>query len=85
MDIRTLVSYHGDVTLVKVWYDGDMSTPRKVKSLRLTQEDMEIIDELRRYYGVTSENEVIRMALRSAKRELDRSTPAPKKDSLLSP
>ncbi len=62
-----------------------MSTQRKVKSLRLTQEDIEIIAWLKRYYGVTSDNEVIRMALRSAKRELSHSSQTPNKDSLISP
>ncbi len=45
-------------------------TIRKTKALRLTPEDLEIIQELRRYHGVSSDNEVIRMALRSALREI---------------
>jgi sulfur relay (sulfurtransferase) DsrC/TusE family protein len=51
-----------------------MSTTRKSKNLRLTPEDLDIIAYLKRYNGVTSDNEVIRMALRAAQRELDRST-----------
>jgi hypothetical protein len=51
-----------------------MSTIRKSKNLRLTPEDLDIIASLKRYSGVTSDNEVIRMALRAAQRELDRST-----------
>ncbi len=63
-----------------------MSTKRKVKTLRLTDQDMAIIEQLKQHYGVTSDNEVIRMALRSAQRELGHpTTPAPNKDSLLSP
>jgi len=50
-----------------------MSTKRKVKTLRLTEQDITIIESLKQHYGVTSDNEVIRMALRSAQREL----PAP--------
>ena len=48
-------------------------TTRKTKALRLTQEDLDIIASLRAYYGIASDNEVIRMALRAAQREL--STP----------
>jgi hypothetical protein len=47
-----------------------MSTKRKVKTLRLTEQDIAIIEMLKQHYGVTSDNEVIRMALRSAQREL---------------
>ena len=61
-----------------------MSTQRKVKTLRLTEQDIVIIEQLKQYYGVTSDNEVIRMALRAAQRELPTS-PTPNKDSLISP
>ena len=50
-----------------------MSTKRKATMLRLTEQDMAIIQKLKQHYGVTSTNEVVRMALRSAEREL----PAP--------
>ncbi len=52
-----------------MWYTSDMSTSRKSKNLRLTEQDIAIIKKLKQYYGVTSDNEVIRMALRSAERE----------------
>ena len=59
-----------------MWYTTDMSkTTRKTKALRLTPEDLDIIAKLRRYYGIASDNEVIRMALRSAERELEHATP----------
>lgn len=44
-------------------------TIRKTKALRLTQEDIELIARLKQFYGSTSDNEVIRLALRSADRE----------------
>jgi hypothetical protein len=68
--------YHTDISVVKIWYTTDMSkTTRKTKALRLTPEDLDIIAKLRRYYGIASDNEVIRMALRSAERELEHVTP----------
>ncbi len=59
-------------------------TTRKTKALRLTEQDFDIIARLQQHYGIASQNEVIRMALRAALRELP-STPAPKKDSLFLP
>ncbi len=54
-----------------MWYTTDMGkTIRKTKALRLTPEDLEIIAELKHYHGIASDNEVIRMALRAAQREL---------------
>ncbi len=50
-----------------------MSTKRKVKTLRLTEQDIAIIEQLKCHHGIASDNEVIRMALRAAQREL----PAP--------
>jgi hypothetical protein len=52
--------------------------------LRLTEQDQAIIQKLKQHYGVTSTNEVIRMALRAAERELPPAQ-APNKDSLISP
>jgi hypothetical protein len=52
-----------------------MSTTRKSKHVRFTPEDWQIIAELKRYHGITSDNEVIRMALRAAKRELSPTQP----------
>jgi hypothetical protein len=57
---------------------GMGKTTRKTKALRLTLEDLEIIATLRRYHGVSSDNEVIRMALRSALREIPPSQTASK-------
>ena len=59
-------------------------TTRKTKALRLTPEDLEIIAELKQYHGIASDNEVIRMALRAAKRELP-PTPAANKERPFSP
>ncbi len=53
-----------------VWYHSVMSTNRKATLIRLTEQDIEIINRLKEHHGVTSTNEVLRMALRSALREL---------------
>ena len=55
-----------------------MSTQRKARTLRLTEQDIAIIEHLKQYYGVASDNEVIRMALRSAERELASTLSTPK-------
>lgn len=47
-----------------------MSTKRKVTALRLTEQDIIIIQRLKQHYGITSTNEVIRIALRAAEREV---------------
>ncbi len=69
---------------VKICYHNAMGTPRKPTILRLSEQDLEIIRLLKDYYGISSQNEVIRMALRAALRELP-STPAPNKDSAFLP
>jgi hypothetical protein len=61
-----------------------MDTKRTTKLLRLLSEDWEIIRRLKEHYGIASDNEVIRMALRSALRELPSST-APNKEVALPP
>ncbi len=59
-----------------------MNTSRKARTVRLTEQDEEAIAALKAYYGMTSENEVIRLALRAALREITgqgNPTPAPNK------
>jgi hypothetical protein len=41
-------------------------------SVRLTADEKAIITELRTYYGLSSDNEALRFALRAALRELQR-------------
>jgi sulfur relay (sulfurtransferase) DsrC/TusE family protein len=77
--------YQSGTYLVKVWYTGGMATTRKSKNLRLTPEDWEIIAELKRYYGATSDNEVIRMALRAAQREIGTQPPLPQTKNAFHP
>jgi Arc/MetJ-type ribon-helix-helix transcriptional regulator len=60
-----------------------MDTRRKAKTVRLTEQDYDAIAALKAYYGLTSDNEVIRMALRAALREIKeqaRSTRPPNKE-----
>jgi hypothetical protein len=39
--------------------------------VRFTDEEKAIMAELRNYYGLSSDNEVLRFALRAAKREME--------------
>ena len=42
----------------------------QIQNVRFTPEDIAIIERLQQHSGIASQNEVIRMALRSAEREL---------------
>jgi hypothetical protein len=56
-----------------------MNKQRKAKTIRLTEQDEQAIAALKAYYGITSENEVIRLALQVALREIKKNgTPVPK-------
>ena len=53
----------------------------KARTVRFTEQDHEAIAALKAYYGLTSDNEVIRLALRVALREIQgKEPPAPKKE-----
>jgi hypothetical protein len=55
----------------------------KARTVRFTEQDNEAIAALKAYYGITSDNEVIRLALRVALREIQGKEPpslAPKKE-----
>jgi hypothetical protein len=41
-------------------------------SVRFTTDEKAIMAELRTYYGLSSDNEALRFALRAAKREMER-------------
>ena len=65
-----------------------MEKKRKARTLRLTEQDHEAILTLKEYYGLSSENEVIRMALRMALREMQRAvspSPTPNKEGRIPP
>ena len=47
-----------------------MDKQLRARTVRLTEQDEEAIAALKAYYGITSENEVIRLALRAALREI---------------
>jgi Arc/MetJ family transcription regulator len=47
-----------------------MDKHQRARTVRLTEQDEEAIAALKAYYGITSENEVIRLALRAALREI---------------
>ncbi len=66
----------------------DMGTRYKTRTVRLTAQDNEAIATLKAYYGLTSDNEVIRLALRVALREIagqGNPTGAPNKERRISP
>ncbi len=72
--------------LVKLWYHRAMEKPLKARTIRLTEQDEEAIVALKAYYGITSENEVIRLALRAALREITGNpSPPPQKERPSSP
>ncbi len=53
-------------------YTGDMEKKEKPGALtvRFTAEEKSILTELRTYYGLSSDNEALRFALRAALREM---------------
>ncbi len=55
------------------------STHQK-KLFSLTDEDLDILNKLQEYYGVSSQTEVLRIALRVTKREIE--TPPETRDQL---
>jgi len=58
-----------------------MDKHQKARTIRLTEQDEEAITALKAYYGITSENEVIRLALRAALREITGNpSPSPQKE-----
>ena len=60
-----------------------MEKHKKARTVRLTEQDEEAITALKAYYGITSENEVIRLALRAALREISGNpSPASQKERL---
>ena len=53
----------------------------RARTVRFTEQDNEAIAALKAYYGLTSDNEVIRLALRVALRDIQQKehpTPTPK-------
>ena len=58
-------------TIVKMWYHMDT----KARTVRFTEQDNEAIAALKAYYGLTRDNEVIRLALRVARREIQGKEP----------
>ena len=63
-----------------------MDKQLKARTVRLTEQDEEAIAALKAYYGITSDNEIIRLALRAALREITGNpSPAPQKERLLPP
>ena len=41
-------------------------------TVRFTEEEKNILKEIRTYYGLNSDNDALRFALRAAKREMER-------------
>jgi len=46
-------------------------------TIRLDEQDKQIIARVKEYYGVKSDNDAIRLALRETLREMERQTPNP--------
>ncbi len=65
--------YHLDGKIARGYTPG-MKKRDKTSALtvRFTEEEKAMIVELRTYYGLSSDNEALRFALRAAKREMER-------------
>jgi hypothetical protein len=59
---------------------------KKAKTVRLDLQDWEAVKAIKDYYGISSDTDAIRFALRAVLRELQRQRdPAPNKERLLPP
>jgi Arc/MetJ family transcription regulator len=47
-----------------------MEKPRRAKTIRFAEQDKQAIAAIREYYGLSSDNETIRFALRRVLREM---------------
>jgi hypothetical protein len=66
--------------LVNMWYIIGMDT-RKAKTIRLDREDWQAIQAIKTEYGITSDTDAIRFALRMAHREIQKAhVPSPNKE-----
>jgi len=55
-----------------------MEKKQKARTVRFNQQDIEAIGAIRRHFGLTSDNEAIRFALRRALREIEQHATQPK-------
>jgi hypothetical protein len=59
--------------LQEVYHDGmDKKQKPSALTVRFTEEEKDILKEIRAYYGLNSDNDALRFALRAAKREMER-------------
>ncbi len=74
---------------MSIWYTPGMDRHKQsAKTIRIETTDREAIAAIRDYYGVSSDNDAIRIALRELHRQIRAggcpNAQAPNKDSLLS-
>ena len=74
---------------MSIWYTPGMDKHKQsAKTIRIETTDREAIAAIRDYYGVSSDNDAIRIALRELHRQIRAggclNAQAPNKDSLLS-
>ena len=73
--------------LVKIWYHMSMET-KKAKTVRLDGQDWEAVQAIKDFYGISSDTDAIRFALRAVRRDILRQrdpAAAPQKERLLPP
>jgi hypothetical protein len=61
-----------------------MKNQRTATTIRLEDRDREAIAAIKEQYGVTSDNDAIRLALRMLLREIEQRPPTPKQGTALS-
>jgi len=66
-----------------------MDTQRKATALRLREQDIQAILTIRQYYGITSDNQAIVLAINLVARQIEEgrapSSPAPNKERRIPP
>jgi len=74
---HTLFSFQGTDESVPQWYAFDkilyhsgMDKTRKAKTIRLDEQDWEAIAAIKEHYGISSDTDTIRFALRALLRQL---------------
>ena len=55
-----------------------MEKKQKARTVRFNQQDSEALATIRRYFGLTSDNEAIRLALQRTVREIEQRSAPPK-------
>jgi Arc/MetJ family transcription regulator len=58
-------------------YYKSMKKPRMITTIRIDEQDREAIEAIKAYYGITSDNDAVRFALRTVWRGIPSAHPLP--------